>query len=158
MQDPRISWIRKRLAVTRDLPAGSDLMSEQFDDELEVAVMRFQDRHNLDADGVIGAQTIAAMNVPVEQRIDQIRVNLERLRWVIRDIGDEFVVTNIASFRTFLVRDREIVYDGRSQVGRFYRQTPVFTDKIKYMQFNPCLLYTSPSPRDLSTSRMPSSA
>ena len=137
MQDSRISWIRKRLAVTRDLPAGSDLTSEQFDDELEAAVVRFQGRHNLDADGVIGAQTIAAMNVPVEQRINQIRVNLERLRWVIRDIDDDFVVTNIAAFRTFLVRDREIIYDGRSQVGRYYRQTPVFTDEITYMQFNP---------------------
>ncbi|MGI9220342.1 MAG: L,D-transpeptidase family protein [Woeseiaceae bacterium] len=137
MQAPRINWIRKRLAVTSDLPASSNLTSDQFDDELETAVIRFQDRHNLEADGVIGAQTIAAMNVTVEQRIDQLRVNLERLRWIIRDIEDEFVVTNIASFQTFLVRDRKIVYEGRSQVGRHYRQTPVFTDKIKYMQFNP---------------------
>jgi len=77
------------------------------------------------------------MNVTVDERIDQIRVNLERLRWVVRDIEDEFVVTNIASFRTFLVRNREVIWTGRSQVGCFYRQTPVFKAKIKYLQFNP---------------------
>jgi murein L,D-transpeptidase YcbB/YkuD len=108
-----------------------------FDTALEQGVVAFQDRHNLEADGAIGAQTLAAMNVTVDERIDQIRVNLERLRWVVRDIEDEFVITNIASFRTYLVRDREIVWSGRSQVGRFYRQTPVFTAKIKYLQFNP---------------------
>jgi murein L,D-transpeptidase YcbB/YkuD len=137
MEDERIPVIRQRLAVTADLSQYEDSRSQVFDAALEQGVRNFQDRHNLDADGVIGAQTLAAMNVTVDERIDQIRVNLERLRWVARDLEDEFVVTNIASFRTFLIRDREIVWTGRSQVGRFYRQTPVFTAKIKYLQFNP---------------------
>jgi murein L,D-transpeptidase YcbB/YkuD len=73
----------------------------------------------------------------VDERIDQIRVTLERIRWVARDIEDEFILTNIASFKTFLVRDRKIAWSGRSQVGRDYRQTPVFKAKLKYLQFNP---------------------
>jgi murein L,D-transpeptidase YcbB/YkuD len=77
------------------------------------------------------------MNVSVDERIDQIRVNLERVRWFARFVEDEFVLTNIASFKTFLVRDRAIVWSGRSQVGKDYRQTPVFQGKIKYLQFNP---------------------
>ena len=137
MEEDRIAVIRKRLAVTGDLSGSEDNRSRVFDTALEQGVVAFQDRHNLEADGAIGAQTLAAMNVTVDERIDQIRVNLERLRWVVRDIEDEFVITNIASFRTYLVRDREIVWSGRSQVGRFYRQTPVFTAKIKYLQFNP---------------------
>jgi len=137
MEDERIPVIRTRLAVTGDLPGSEDNQSRIFDAALEQGVSAFQDRHNLDADGVIGVQTLAAMNVTVDERIDQIRVNLERLRWVVRDLEDEFVVTNIASFRTHLVRDREVIWSGRSQVGRFYRQTPVFTAKIKYLQFNP---------------------
>lgn len=137
MEDDRIAVIRKRLAVTADLPLSEDNRSQIFDAALEQGVRNFQDRHNLDADGVIGAQTLAAMNVTVDQRIDQIRVNLERLRWVVRDMEDELVITNIATFRSFLVRDRKIIWSGRSQVGRFYRQTPVFTAKIKYLQFNP---------------------
>jgi murein L,D-transpeptidase YcbB/YkuD len=137
MQDERILLIRKRLAVTADLPQSEDNRSQLFDAALEQGVRNFQDRHNLDADGVIGAQTLASMNVTVDERVDQLRVNIERIRWVARDMEDELIITNIAAFQTFLVRDREIVWSGRSQVGRFYRQTPVFTAKIKYLQFNP---------------------
>jgi murein L,D-transpeptidase YcbB/YkuD len=137
MEDRRIAVVRSRLAVTGDLPKGEDNQSPVFDGELERGVRAFQERHNLDADGVIGAQTLAAMNISADERVDQIRVNLERLRWVVRNIEDEFVVTNIAAFQTYLVRDRKVVWSGRSQVGRFYRQTPVFTAKMKYLQFNP---------------------
>jgi murein L,D-transpeptidase YcbB/YkuD len=137
MDDERIAIVRKRLATTGDLPADQDNGSTLFDDELRLGVVAFQDRHNLDRDGAIGNQTLAAMNVTVDDRIDQIRVNLERLRWVVRSLEDDFVVTNIASFQTFLVRGREIVWSARSQVGRPYRETPVFTAKIKYLQFNP---------------------
>jgi murein L,D-transpeptidase YcbB/YkuD len=137
MDDERIAIVRKRLAITGDLPAAEDNESTVFDDELRLGIVAFQDRHNLDRDGAVGKQTLAAMNVTVDERIDQIRVNLERLRWVVRNLDDDFVVTNIASFQTFLVRGREIVWSARSQVGRPYRETPVFTAKIKYLQFNP---------------------
>ena len=137
MNDNRNPTIRERLAITGDLPASADRSSDTFDEPLKRGVEQFQYRHNLDQDGVIGPQTLAAMNVTVDQRVDQIRVNLERIRWVIRDVEDEFVVTNIAAFRTALVRNRKIVWSARSQVGRYYRQTPVFKGQIKYLQFNP---------------------
>ena len=135
--DERIAVMRERLAITGDLPRSQDNGSTLFDDAFEDGVKRFQARHNLDADGVIGKQTIAAMNVPAEARVDQIRVNLERLRWIIRDLDDNYVVTNIAGFRTLLVRNGEVIWSARSQVGRDYRQTPVFRDEITYLQFNP---------------------
>jgi len=137
MTDDRIPVIRKRLAVTGDLAESADNGSREFDTALQDGVENFQDRHNLDQDGAIGPRTLAAMNATVEERIDQIRVNLERIRWIARFVEDEFVMTNIASFKTYLVRDREVVWSGRSQVGKDYRQTPVFHGKIKYLQFNP---------------------
>jgi murein L,D-transpeptidase YcbB/YkuD len=137
MSDERIPLIRQRLTITGDLPASGDSSSDAFDESLRLGVEHFQYRHNLDQDGAIGPQTLAAMNVTVDQRIDQIRVNLERIRWVIRDVEDEFVVTNIAAFRTAFIRDRKIIWSARSQVGRYYRQTPVFKGQIKYLQFNP---------------------
>ena len=137
MRDARIPVVRERLMITGDLPRSADSRSSAFDEDLKRGVERFQDRHNLDQDGVIGPQTLAAMNVTVDQRIDQIRVNLERIRWVIRDLEDEFVITNIAAFRTYLIRDQQIVWSARSQVGRYYRQTPVFKGQMKYLQFNP---------------------
>ena len=137
MRDARIPVVRERLRITGDLPRSADSRSPAFDEALKQGVEQFQYRHNLDQDGAIGPQTLAAMNVTVDQRIDQVRVNLERIRWVIRDIEDEFVITNIAAFRTYLVRDRQIVWSARSQVGRYYRQTPVFKGQMKYLQFNP---------------------
>ncbi len=137
MNDERIPLVRERLAITGDLPGSADSRSSNFGEALQQGVEQFQYRHNLDQDGVIGPQTLAAMNVTVDERIDQIRVNLERIRWVVRDLEDEFVVTNIAAFRTFLIRDREVIWSARSQVGRYYRQTPVFKGQMKYLQFNP---------------------
>ncbi len=137
MEDERVPVIRRRLVVTRDLDASAESQSRQYDTALQEGVMKFQGRHNLDADGVIGPQTLAAMNVSVDDRIDQIRVNLERIRWIFRDVEDDFVLTNIAAFRVVLVRDREVAWTAKAQVGKYYRQTPVFKSSMKYLQFNP---------------------
>ena len=75
MKDSRILLLRKRLKITSDLEADAS-NSESFDDQLEQAVIRFQNRHHLTADGAVGKQTLTALNVPVEDRIDQIRINL----------------------------------------------------------------------------------
>src|SRR5690606_11978508 len=75
---------------------------ELFDSTLEVAVRSCQRLHGLDADGVVGTRSLAALNVPVEARIDQLRVNLERLRWIFRDLEDRYLVANIARFRVSL--------------------------------------------------------
>jgi murein L,D-transpeptidase YcbB/YkuD len=77
------------------------------------------------------------MNVPVEKRIEQILVNLERGRWVYRDIDEEFLLVNIAGFRANYVDDNELQWDARAQVGKDYRQTPVFKAELKYLVFNP---------------------
>ena len=76
------------------------------------------------------------MNVPVAQRVGQIRVNLERNR-LLRDIADTAVVVDIAGFEVSLVRDGQTLFQGRAQVGRPYRSTPVFSDSIAYIEFNP---------------------
>jgi murein L,D-transpeptidase YcbB/YkuD len=136
MQDPRVQRLRERLVVTGDLQAQAT-SSEDFDAQLDAAVRRFQARHGLAADGVVGAGTLAELNLPVEQRIDQLRVNLERARWVLHDLPNEFVMADIAGFRVRYVRDGEVIWDSRAQVGRAYRKTPVFRDRISYIEFNP---------------------
>ncbi len=80
MTDQQIKTLRKRLAVTADLSAA-DIDNSEFDPALEEAVKKFQKRHNLGSDGVIGKQTLAAMNIPVGARIQQIIINMERYRW-----------------------------------------------------------------------------
>jgi murein L,D-transpeptidase YcbB/YkuD len=73
----------------------------------------------------------------VEARIDQIRVNLERGRWLLHDLPDSFVVVNVAAFRVYLVVKGEAVWSSRCQVGKEARQTPIFRDNMRHLVFNP---------------------
>ncbi len=133
---PQVAQLRRRLLAEGDLTAGTSAASDIFDAELEQAAIRFQRRHRLDADGVVGRQTVAAMNVTVAQRIDQIRVNLERAR-VLQDIPPTAVVVDIAGFEVSYFRDGQRLLRSRAVVGRPYRSTPVFRDSIRYIEFNP---------------------
>ena len=136
MSDARVSELRKRLAASGDL-ASADLTSSLFDDDVETAVRKFQQLHGMEADGLVGKATLAAMNVPLQARIDQIRVNLERARWVLGNLPDEYVMTDIAGFRVTYMRDNEVIWRSRAQVGKPYRKTPVFRSEITYLDINP---------------------
>lgn len=136
MSDPRIPALRERLAVSGEF-TGADRQSSDYDTTLEEAVRLFQRRHGLEDDGVIGKGTLQALNVPVEQRIDQLRVNLERARWILRDLPADYVLVDIAGFQVSLVRDSNVVWETRAQVGKPYRKTPVFRSEITYMDMNP---------------------
>jgi len=127
----------ERLAVTGDLPTGARIDVSIYGGALESAVKNFQERHGLDVDGIVGAGTLRALNVPVENRIDQLRVNLERARWVMDGLEDDFVIVNIAGFRVYVFRDRKEVWSTRVMVGKTYRKTPVFRSTMKYVVFNP---------------------
>ncbi len=134
---PRVAQLRRRLAVTGDLPDGASPGGDDFDAQLVVGVRSFQERHALDVDGAVGPATLEAINVPVEQRIDQLRLSLERLRWVREEIVDKFVAVNIAGFRVFFARGQKIEWVTRAMVGKTYRQTPVFRGDIRYLEMNP---------------------
>jgi len=133
---PRVAAIRHRLAITEDLPSSLDNGNKLYDEELEKAVHRFQKRHRLPV-GDLASKTITAMNVPVERRIDQIRVNMERARWITRDVKPTQVVVNIAAFEIYFLKDGKRVWQNEAQVGKTYTQTPLFVEEIEYMVLNP---------------------
>jgi len=137
MTDPRIVALRHRLAVTGDL-AGQPLDSDFYDDALAAAVRAFQERHLLTPDAAVGKGTLAELNVSVADRIRQIRVNLERGRQILHEIGDEdLVIVDIAGYEVRYVRDRKVTWSSRVVVGQPYRQTPIFGAQIEYVVFNP---------------------
>jgi murein L,D-transpeptidase YcbB/YkuD len=135
--DPRVAILQRRLKVTGDLPATSARDDETFDEAVQAAVVAFQARHSLDADGVVGPRSLEALNVPVEDRIDQLRLTLERLRWLQLEGADDLVVVNIAHFQLFAIHKGKVVLTARTMVGKEYRQTPVFRGDLRYMELNP---------------------
>jgi murein L,D-transpeptidase YcbB/YkuD len=137
--DSRVTLLRERLRRSGDLAETGAKDASPFDEALKQAVISFQRRHGLAADGVVHKDTLNALNVSIKQRIDQIRVNLERARWAFHDIHaqDEFVVVDIAGYHVYFVRDGKTVFDARAQVGKPYRKTPIFRAAIKFMQLNP---------------------
>jgi murein L,D-transpeptidase YcbB/YkuD len=136
MRNERVAALCRRLAASGDLEPNR-ASSDRFDDAVETAVKRFQQRHYLDVDGVVGKATLAVLNVSVEVRIDQIRVNLERLRWVLHDVPPQFILVDIAGYRLYGLRGFEEVWEAKVQIGRPYRQTPSFRADMKYIVFNP---------------------
>lgn len=137
MTDLRLPEIRARLAEAGDLATEQANGSDVYDPTLEAAVKRFQWRHGLDQDGAIGRKTIAAMNVPVDARIDQILLNMERRRWMPDDLGARYVFVNMADFELKVVDGTRTIHDTRVVVGTPYHRTPVFSGMMTYVVLNP---------------------
>jgi murein L,D-transpeptidase YcbB/YkuD len=136
-KDPRVIAIRKRLAATGELAKNAPIDDPVYAADLEAAVKHFQAHHRLTDDGVIGRGTIEALNVTAEARTSQLRVNLERARWVIGGLRDSFVLVNLPAFKAYLIRDRKNVWETRTQIGREARKTPTFRADLKYLVLNP---------------------
>jgi murein L,D-transpeptidase YcbB/YkuD len=139
--DPRVQALRSRLAVTGEVSGPATGDPAFFDADLESAVRAFQARHGLEVDGKVGRESLAALNVPVERRIDQLILNLERRRWMPDDFGDRFVFVNLADFHLKVVvasgGEEDTIFDSRVVVGTPYFRTPVFSDEITYIEINP---------------------
>jgi len=136
-QRPEVPLLRSRLQVEGDHPATEPLQAELFDATLEAAVRHFQARNGLVEDGVVGAKTLAALNVPVEERVNQIRANLERWRWLPRNLGNDYLLVNTAGYELSLVIDGQPVLRQRTINGTQERQTPSFASRITHLVVNP---------------------
>ncbi len=136
--DPRVPLLRTRLGAPYFASSGSADM-DIYDDGLVDAVMQFQQRHHLEVDGIVGSATLAALNVQLGTRIDQIRVNLERARWLARitEPLSEYVLVDVAGAAIRFLRDGETVWSARTQVGRSSRPTPLLKSEITHFTFNP---------------------
>lgn len=141
MADARVPALRQMLAITGDYPGDPNVASNSYDPDLAAAVQSFQGRHGLSVDGVVGPATHAALDVPVEGRIRQMEINMERRRWMPDDLGERYVFVNIADAFLKVVEDRgdreKTVLGARLVVGKPYTRTPVFSHEMSYIEINP---------------------
>jgi L,D-transpeptidase YcbB len=135
--EAQISVLRRRLEMSGDLVPADDRSVYLFDDALEQAIRKFQTRNGLTANGKIDAKTLKVLNVPAEIRARQIELNLERWRWIPHDLGQRYIIINIADFKLSVVENDYTVLEMRVVVGRHYRRTPVFSEQMTYLVFNP---------------------
>lgn len=134
--DPRIKALRRRLRASGDLTEGSDA-SPLFDAAVDQALRRFQTRHGLKVDGSLGPSTLAALNVPLAERIQQILVNMERLRWAPERLADRYVQVNLPAAELEVWEDGKLAVAMRVVVGQTGRQTPVFAARMTQLVLNP---------------------
>ncbi|MFN0264864.1 murein L,D-transpeptidase [Tepidamorphus sp. 3E244] len=141
MLDPvRVPVLRKRLEVAGFLAPGAH-SGDTFNGALMEALKVFQERHGLEIDGAVGPNTLAELNVTVDERVRQIELNMERRRWMQDKPGDFYVFVNLADQFLKVVElqgDREkTIHTALTVVGKKYHRTPVFSEMMKYIVINP---------------------
>lgn len=137
-KSPHVTALARRLQASGDYTGT--IPSEGlgvYSSDLQEAVKRFQRRHGLADDAIIGPPVVAALNVPIEQRIDQIALNMERWRWLPRDLGERFVLVNIPEMRLDVYEGAQVPLTMRVVVGKADTQTPIFNDEMTYLVFSP---------------------
>ncbi len=135
-RDPGVATLRRQLALLGEL-AAVPASDDTFDMALKAAVLAFQDHHGLDSDGVVGPATRRALNRSPTERAVQIELNLERLRWLAKDLDERHVLVNIADFRLTVVVEGRSLFSTPVVVGRDYRRTPVFSDRMINLVLSP---------------------
>ncbi|MGD8576663.1 MAG: L,D-transpeptidase family protein, partial [Thiohalophilus sp.] len=134
---PAVAVLRERLRAEGDLTLRPVRSAEYFDQALKYAVERFQVRHGLKMDGVVGRKTRDAMNVPISTRIEEIRLNMERWRWLPRNLGQSYVMVNTAGYELLVFEHGEPAFGMSIISGKPERPTPVIQGTIHSIVLNP---------------------
>lgn len=130
-----IAQIKNRLFLLGDMVVADS--SPKYDSVLFVAAKRFQRRMGLSIDGVIGAKMIQELNVPVKQRIQQLLVNMERVRWMPPEKDTNYIMVNIPEYKMHVYDSGKQIFDMNVIVGKASNSTVIFNGNLKYIVFSP---------------------
>ncbi|MBR7887950.1 L,D-transpeptidase family protein [Marinomonas sp. A79] len=136
-EGPRVAQLRARLVQLGDIRFSTRKVNEEeFDDRLREALIRFQQRHHLSADGAAGSRTIQMLNIPLKERAKQIAYNLERWRWMPSELESNRIWVDLTNYTVdmFLHGERTSM---KAVIGKKERKTPVFKGTMTYMVANP---------------------
>ena len=138
VRDPAVAVLRQRLAISGDLPQAAMSSSDAFDSYVEAAVRRFQARHGIQPDGVVGEATFKALNIPAHVRLTQLSTNLTRLKVLTQNqLPSRFVMVNIPAALVEAVEDGVVVSRHAAVVGKVDRPSPIVNSRIHEINFHP---------------------
>ncbi|HEX6135649.1 MAG TPA: L,D-transpeptidase family protein [Longimicrobiales bacterium] len=152
--------LRERLSRSDDpreaqLARSGASRAAVYDRDLRDALRHFQERHAIDDDGRLGANTLRELNHPVDERIAEVKLNLDRWRWLPQDLGRLFILVNIAGFELEVVENDRAIESMNVVVGKDGWNTPVFADTMEHLVLNP---YWTPPPSILEEEILPAMA
>jgi murein L,D-transpeptidase YcbB/YkuD len=126
-------------AITARLVAASDLDQAGAGEANAVAaaLKRFQKRHGLTESGKANKPTLAALNVPLDRRVRQIEINMERWRWLPRNLGPRYILVNVPAFELLAVEQGAVKLRMPVVVGKEYNPTPIFSDTMTHIVLSP---------------------
>lgn len=130
-----VTQLKKKLMATEDFP--SEDTSARFTPELTEAVKRYQRRMGLHDDGVVGKNVIKELNVPIKARIEQILINMERMRWMPNIPEGNGILVNIPQYELHVIEDGQLAFQMDIVVGKTGSETVIFADELKYVVFSP---------------------
>lgn len=135
-----VTLLRQRLIASEDHKNvwKKNLNDPIFDEQLEEAVAEYQKRNGLVADGILGKATIRSLNIPVEEKINIVELNLERLRWLPKEMPKDYLLINLPEYKLKIFEKNKEIWDMRIIVGKAYKHaTPIFHDELEYLVFSP---------------------
>lgn len=140
-----IRKLKQRLVQNKDIIIDSCIneynstyiCSALFDEETKKAIKIFQENLGLEVDGLAGKRTISALNITVSQRIEQMRINIERMRWLPRSLGEKHLLVNIPDYSLKMYDKKDVKLDMDVIIGKKEFPTPIFSNKMTYVVLNP---------------------
>ncbi|SFV57051.1 FIG00496585: hypothetical protein [hydrothermal vent metagenome] len=135
---PSVPLIREHLLVTGDYkPCDENEESTLYDNCLKKAVVRFQKRNGLVANGIIGKDTLRSLNRTIDDRINTIKINLDRIKWLHKRPDSRHIIINIPAFRLYYLVNGKVKMTMKVIVGKRNHPTPIFSNRVKSVVLNP---------------------
>ena len=134
---PAVPLLRQRLADYLEPADTANANNTVFDATLSAALKKFQEANGLKPDGGIGPSTIAKLNVPIQNQIRQIIINMERWRWIPKSFETDYIIVNIPEYKLRVIEKSQQVMDMKVIVGKVMHETPIFSDKMEYVVLSP---------------------
>lgn len=135
--DKRIKSVARRLSELGYYHGNLDSLDNVYNKDIQNSVKNFQEDHDLQTDALLGNTTISNLNLTKKDRLHQILINLERWRWYPNDLGEHYIIVNIPDYELSVVKKGDTIRTHKIMVGTEARKTPVFSDKIGYIIYNP---------------------